>query len=125
MSVSTCTLGRTYILCISPDATLLAKRFLYNLSKTLSPSLWRGCISTLLVQIVVLDFEVYPNMPRNWSKAVPEGNGPVLQQEEFGSDQPTLADVYRHFEVRFERQLKGVKSHLYKMDIKWMSLRRI
>ena len=31
-------------------------------------------------------------MPRNWSKAVPEGNGPVPQQEEFGPDQPTLAD---------------------------------
>ena len=45
-------------------------------------------------------------MPRNWSKAVPEGNGPVPQQEEFGSDQPTLVDVYRLFEERFVRQLK-------------------
>ena len=55
-------------------------------------------------------------MPRNWSKAVPEGNGPVPQQEEFGPDQPTLADVYRLFEERFERQLKEVKSHLNKID---------
>ena len=38
-------------------------------------------------------------MPRNWSKAVPEGNGPVPQQEQLGSDQPTLADVYRLFEA--------------------------
>ena len=31
-------------------------------------------------------------MPRNWSKAVLEGNGPVPQQEEFGPDHPTLAN---------------------------------
>ena len=37
-------------------------------------------------------------MPRNWSKAVPEGNGLAPQQEEFGPDKPTLADVYRLFE---------------------------
>ena len=55
-------------------------------------------------------------MPRNWSKAVPEGIDPVLQQEEFGSDQPTTADVYRLFEERFQRQLKRVKSHLDKRD---------
>ena len=29
------------------------------------------------------------------SEAVPKGNGPVPQQEEFGSGQPTLEDVYR------------------------------
>ena len=34
-------------------------------------------------------------MPRNGSKAVLEDNGPVPQQEEFGSDKPTLAGVYR------------------------------
>ena len=33
-------------------------------------------------------------MTRKESKAVPEGNGPVPQQEEFGSGEPTLADVY-------------------------------
>ena len=33
-------------------------------------------------------------MPRKESKAVHEGNGPVHRQEEFGSDQPTLVDVY-------------------------------
>ena len=34
-------------------------------------------------------------MPRKESKAVPEGNGPILQQEEFGFDQPTMEDVYQ------------------------------
>ena len=34
-------------------------------------------------------------MPRNWNDAIPEGNGPVSQQEEFKFDQPTLADIYR------------------------------
>ena len=63
-----------------------------------------------------LNVEVYSNMPRSWSKAVHEGNSPVLQQEEFGFDQPTLADVYQLFEEIFEIQLKGVKSHFDKLD---------
>ena len=33
-------------------------------------------------------------MPRKESEAVPEGNGPVPQQEELGSGQPTLEDLY-------------------------------
>ena len=49
-------------------------------------------------------------MPQNWSKTVHGGNGPVPQQEEFGSDQPTLADVYRLFEESFDRRLKIMKS---------------
>ena len=36
-------------------------------------------------------------MPRKEGEAVREGNGPVPQHEEFGSDQPTLADVYHFF----------------------------
>ena len=42
-------------------------------------------------------------MPRNWSEAVPEGNDPVPHQEEFGSDQPTPADVYRMIEELFDK----------------------
>ena len=42
-------------------------------------------------------------MPRNWSEAVPEGNGPVPQQEEFASGQPTLATVYRIIEELFDK----------------------
>ena len=34
-------------------------------------------------------------MPRKRSEAVPEGNGPTHQQEEFRSGEPTLADIYR------------------------------
>ena len=34
-------------------------------------------------------------MPWKESDVVPEGNGPVHQQEEFGSGQPTLEDVYQ------------------------------
>ena len=55
-------------------------------------------------------------MPRKRSKAVLEGNGPVPQQEEFRSDQPTLVDVYRLFEERFDRQQKVMKSHFDKLD---------
>ena len=41
-------------------------------------------------------------MPRKESEPVPEGSGPVPQQEEFGSGELTLADVYRLFEERFD-----------------------
>ena len=34
-------------------------------------------------------------MPRKESEAIPGGNRPVPQQEDFGSGRPTLADVYR------------------------------
>ena len=37
-------------------------------------------------------------MPRKESEAVHEGNGPVPQQEQFGSGQPMLADIYRKME---------------------------
>ena len=37
-------------------------------------------------------------MLRKESDAVPEGNDPVLQQEEFGSDQPTLEELCRMIE---------------------------
>ena len=64
-------------------------------------------------------------MPRNWSETVNKGNGPVPQQEELRSDQLTLADVYRLVGERFERQLKGVKSHLDKMDELADAMRRM
>ena len=37
-------------------------------------------------------------MLRKESEAVPEGNGPVPQQEEFVSGQPTRVDVFRKIE---------------------------
>ena len=42
-------------------------------------------------------------MPRKGSEAVPEGNCPIPQQEEFGSGEPTLADIYRLCVKRFDR----------------------
>ena len=45
-------------------------------------------------------------MPQKESEDVPESNGPVPQQEEFGSGERTLADVHRLFEERFDRQQK-------------------
>ena len=51
-------------------------------------------------------------MPRKESKVVPERNGPVPQQEELGSGQSTLADVYRSSEESLDRQqLKLIKSN--------------
>ena len=43
-------------------------------------------------------------MPRKESETVPEGNGPVLQQKDFGSGQPTLVDVYRKIEELLDRR---------------------
>ena len=54
-------------------------------------------------------------MPRKESEAVPEGNGSVPQQEDFGSGQPMLlADVYRMFKEQFDqsdRYWDSMKSH--------------
>ena len=62
-------------------------------------------------------------MPRKESKPVPEGNdGPVRQQEEFGSGQLTLAGVYRLFKQRFDQsdsycdRMKNHFDQLKKLD---------
>ena len=52
---------------------------------------------------MILDAEVCPKMPRKWSKAVPEGNGPVPHHDEVGPDQPTMADLYRMIEEIFDK----------------------
>ena len=57
-------------------------------------------------------------MSRKENEAVPVGNGPVPQQEEFGSGEPTLADVYRLFEERFDRQQKIMDSRFDKQQRK-------
>ena len=57
-------------------------------------------------------------MPRNWSKAVHDDNGLVPQQENFGPDQPTPADVCRLFEERFDKQLKIAKSRFGQQEKK-------
>ena len=41
-------------------------------------------------------------MPRNCSKAVPEGNGPIPHQDEFGSREPIMADFYRTIKELFD-----------------------
>ena len=72
-----------------------------------------------------LDVEGYPNMPRNWSEAVPDGNGPVPQQVEFGSDQPTLVDVHRMIEEIFDksdRELDELTENLRATDQRVTSL---
>ena len=51
-------------------------------------------------------------MPRKESEAVPEGNDPVSRQGQFGSNQPTLAGLYRLFKEGFERERKENKSFL-------------
>ena len=57
-------------------------------------------------------------MQRNWTKVVHGDNGPAPQQEKFGSDQPTLADVYRRFEESIDRRLKIMKSCIDQQDKK-------
>ena len=44
------------------------------------------------------------------------GNGPIPRHEEFGPDQPTLADLHRFFKEGIERERKENKSLLDKMD---------
>ena len=44
-------------------------------------------------------------MLRKASEAVPEGNGLLLQEGEFGSGQPTMEDVYRMILDRWDEML--------------------
>ena len=67
---------------------------------------------------MVLGANVHSEMLRNWSKSIPEGNGPVSHQEEIGPDQSTLADVFRRLEGKFDRQLKLIKSSCDRQDEK-------
>ena len=65
-----------------------------------------GCINTPVYRD--------PIMSRKDCAAVPEGNCPILQQEEFGSSEPTLADIYRLCEEIFDR----MDSYFDRRDIK-------
>ena len=63
----------------------------------------------------VLGTEVYPNMLRKKSKVFPEGNCSVPPQEEFGSDQTTLKDVYLTIEElsnKSDRELDDLTENL-------------
>ena len=59
-------------------------------------------------------------MLRKESEGVPEGNDPVPQQEEFGSAQPTLEDVYRKIEQLWwmakERRVKDRREASLEQD---------
>ena len=54
-----------------------------------------------------LDVKVNPNMPRKQSKAGPEGNGYVPHRNEFGSGEPTMADLYRMLKEMFNGRNKN------------------
>ena len=66
--------------------------------------------------IVLLDAEVYPEMSRNRGKDVPEGNGPVPHYDKFGSEQPTMAGLFRMLKTRFDRSDKNVDRMLSHFD---------
>ena len=65
-------------------------------------------------------------MPRKDCEAVPEGNFPIPQQEEFGSGPLTLADIYRlceertgkmdSYSDRWNRKLDGISDKTTVMD---------
>ena len=100
------------------DVTVLlsdSNKFYIIVIKTLRPSLWRG-LHQYTCGTSFLSAEAFPKMPRKESEAVPEGNGLVPQQEELGSGEPTLADVYRLFEERFDKQQKIMDSFFDGMD---------
>ena len=58
----------------------------------------------------ILDVVVNPEMSRNRSKAVSEGNDPVPYHDEFGSGEPAMADLYRILEETFDTMLARMRS---------------
>ena len=61
-------------------------------------------------------------MLRKESEAVPEGNGPVPQQEKFGSVQPMLEDVYRKMKEVFEVWDTKMDKLLQEYKKEWSSM---
>ena len=58
-------------------------------------------------------------MLRKASEAVSDGNVPILQQEEYGSGQPTLADAYRQIKLmmsHFEEQTGLLEKRLTRLE---------
>ena len=55
-------------------------------------------------------------MLRKESAAVPEGNGPVPQKEEFGSGHPTWGDVHRMGKEAFDRWDRKLDEMSEKME---------
>ena len=56
-------------------------------------------------------------MLRKETEAVPEGDGPVPQNEEFGSDQPMWGDLYRMMREAFDRWDKKLDEILDEMRV--------
>ena len=57
-------------------------------------------------------------MPREHSKAVPDGDGPVPHHDEFGGGEPTMADLYRMLEESFDKKVDKMRSHFDQQDKK-------
>ena len=56
----------------------------------------------------VPDVEINPEMPRNRRNAVPESNDLFSHHDEFGSEEPTMAELYRMLEERFDGMDKNL-----------------
>ena len=126
--------------CVSPHAALLIILSLYHLSKTLVNSVEKKIRTRLDLfehppvrgknvktfrwdhRLQIQECSSVPRLALTChgtgARLCPEGNGPIPQQEEFGSDQLTLADVYRFSEESFDRQLKIMKSRYGQQDKK-------
>ena len=55
-------------------------------------------------------------MSRKRSKAVLEGNGPILHHDKFGSGEPTVADLYKMLKVIFDRMDKNLDRMTSRFD---------
>ena len=55
-------------------------------------------------------------MPRKKSKAVPEGNGPVLHHDEFGCGEPTMVNLCRILKKKLYRINKNLDRMLRHFD---------
>ena len=65
---------------------------------------------------MVLDVEVYPKMPRKWSKAVPEDSGPG-PRDKVGFDQITMTCLYRMIEELFDKSDRKLDELTEKMRV--------
>ena len=69
----------------------------------------------ILYVISFLSTEVYPIMLRKASKTVPEGNGPVPQEEELEFGQLTMGDAFRLLIEKLDRMQERMDSRFDRM----------
>ena len=96
-------MGGIYVSCVFPNVTLIMQYVLYIIS---SSRLLTFPLAKEFNHTSILDVEVTIRCYGRRARLSPRAMAPSPSKTNSGLAAPTLADLYRLFEERFERQLK-------------------